>query len=460
MSINSFGAVVSDNDGSAFITKAEFDSLKNNFQSQIDQYNTSIDSKIDGAIAGYLAGVNIAKESKITVLLKEDGKYGNLTLKWCSGNSVWDSESVKYANNVYNIADFDWDSADRDSSKKTWSGSSVRYAGYLRAFGEHVGVSSLDDVTYLTSKTVKFINSKNESEWIFQRTNMYTSLYLNMMQWTPYRNAATTISSPGYWNMGGPQGVLRNNNALIKQDVTNVYIDTFSAGGAVTKEYSYAPKWSYAFDGAITTRSTELDQNWTFELLCPLSTADDYYWDTQDKTSYVRLINYADYRLGTRYTTPNSYSGDTDSGWPLHTEMNSVDFTPRVWTSIGVPWCEKATASNAMKLMSLKNVNEDNQRIKNGIILCKVEEAGTLNITVNADYVGTVDFYVSKNPTDTWSESTVQTFNITEANKDTKCKLTELEDADVNKYVWLRYLPTDTTVKGTLKITNATITTG
>ena len=247
MSINSFGAVVSDNDGSAFITKAEFDSLKNNFQSQIDQYNTSIDSKIDGAIAGYLAGVNIAKESKITVLLKEDGKYGNLTLKWCSGNSVWDSESVKYSNNVYNIADFDWDSADKNFSKKTWSGSSVCYAGYLRAYDEHVGVSSLDDVTYLTSKTVKFINSKNESEWIFQRTNMYTSLYLNMMQWTPYRNAATTISSPGYWNMGGPQGVLVNNNALIKQDVTNVYIDTFSTGGAATREYSYAPKWAFLY---------------------------------------------------------------------------------------------------------------------------------------------------------------------------------------------------------------------
>ena len=42
MSINTLGAVVSDNDGSAFITKAEFDSLKNNFQSQIDQYNTSV----------------------------------------------------------------------------------------------------------------------------------------------------------------------------------------------------------------------------------------------------------------------------------------------------------------------------------------------------------------------------------------------------------------------------------
>ena len=67
LSIESFAAVVSDNDGSAFITKAEFDSLKNNFQSQIDQYNTSIDSKIDGAISSYLAGIKLDKETKETM---------------------------------------------------------------------------------------------------------------------------------------------------------------------------------------------------------------------------------------------------------------------------------------------------------------------------------------------------------------------------------------------------------
>ena len=61
MSINTFAAVVGDNDGSAFITKAEFDSLKNDFQSQIDRYNTSIDSKIDGAIASYLSGIEVKK---------------------------------------------------------------------------------------------------------------------------------------------------------------------------------------------------------------------------------------------------------------------------------------------------------------------------------------------------------------------------------------------------------------
>ena len=68
MSINTLGAVVSDNDGSAFITKAEFDSLKNNFQSQIDQYNTSIDSKIDGSIASYLAGIDVQVWKKNSII--------------------------------------------------------------------------------------------------------------------------------------------------------------------------------------------------------------------------------------------------------------------------------------------------------------------------------------------------------------------------------------------------------
>lgn len=57
-------AVVSDNDGAAFVTKAEFESLKQNFAEQIMNYNTSIDSKVDGAIASYLAGVRLTEEPK------------------------------------------------------------------------------------------------------------------------------------------------------------------------------------------------------------------------------------------------------------------------------------------------------------------------------------------------------------------------------------------------------------
>lgn len=79
INVNIFASVVSDNDGSAFITKAEFDSLKNNFQSQIDSYNTSIDSKIDSAIASYLAGIKVETSTDIKPLVSNytDIKWKN-----------------------------------------------------------------------------------------------------------------------------------------------------------------------------------------------------------------------------------------------------------------------------------------------------------------------------------------------------------------------------------------------
>lgn len=54
MNCFTFAAIVSDNDGSAFVTKAEFEALKSSFNKQINNYNKSLDNKIDGAIASYL----------------------------------------------------------------------------------------------------------------------------------------------------------------------------------------------------------------------------------------------------------------------------------------------------------------------------------------------------------------------------------------------------------------------
>ena len=83
MLTNGIAAVVSDNDGSAFITKAEFDSLKNNFQSQLDSYNTSIDSKIDSAIASYLSGIKMSTEEAIGELVSNYKE-----LYWCHDFSL------------------------------------------------------------------------------------------------------------------------------------------------------------------------------------------------------------------------------------------------------------------------------------------------------------------------------------------------------------------------------------
>ena len=96
-SIESFGAVVSDNDGSAFITKAEFDSLKNDFQNQIDQYNTSIDSKIDGAIAAYLSGINLANTDD---LLLDPNCHYSFPLVMFSQGEYWNDPLNSYYFNL------------------------------------------------------------------------------------------------------------------------------------------------------------------------------------------------------------------------------------------------------------------------------------------------------------------------------------------------------------------------
>ena len=57
-----YSAIVSDNDGSAFVTKVEFETLKKNFANQIDNYKSSLENKIDGAIASYLAGIKVDAE--------------------------------------------------------------------------------------------------------------------------------------------------------------------------------------------------------------------------------------------------------------------------------------------------------------------------------------------------------------------------------------------------------------
>ena len=101
-SINSFAAVVSDNDGSAFVTKAEFDSLKNNFQSQLNQYNENIDSKIDNAIASYLSGVTIGKEHIYDSIFKD---FGETEIKSVRASEVTFQEDLPLLNLRYGVGD-------------------------------------------------------------------------------------------------------------------------------------------------------------------------------------------------------------------------------------------------------------------------------------------------------------------------------------------------------------------
>ena len=186
MSINSFGAIVSENDGSAFVTKAEFDALKATFDSQIDKYNTSLDNKIDGAIASYLAGVRLNNEPEnyFTLLKQSLG-----TIRFL--NSVKTTESAITTNEILNV------------SRHYYQ---TRYTGMTSIYPAAVGNAS-DLVTagfYYTMSTALVVSGTASA---FSDSNSSTYLFLKQKgDWSNYHPwNQWELGVEGSWTRTGTQ---------------------------------------------------------------------------------------------------------------------------------------------------------------------------------------------------------------------------------------------------------------
>ena len=83
-----FASIVSSDDGPAFITKNEFETLKKSFDEQIEIYNNSLDRKIDGAIASYLKGLSIVEYQHCENFLEIAEKAWNKNLYWSGATTV------------------------------------------------------------------------------------------------------------------------------------------------------------------------------------------------------------------------------------------------------------------------------------------------------------------------------------------------------------------------------------
>ena len=96
MSTNSFAAV-GGNDGSAFVTKAEFDALVNTFNEQMDNYAASLETKVDGAIANYLMSLDSTQTIELENYI-ESAKNANIKnvqfMKWVAPQATKDVEDV------------------------------------------------------------------------------------------------------------------------------------------------------------------------------------------------------------------------------------------------------------------------------------------------------------------------------------------------------------------------------
>ena len=447
MSIESIGAVVSDNDGSAFITKAEFDSLKNNFQSQIDQYNTSIDSKIDGAIASYLAGVQVNKKVKVKSLLDENGMYGSFIMKWSSAtNAVFDNLSQKKCEFAWNYVVSEWDHQPDTAPV-------VQEAFY--ASGSNQDAYALGDTgIYATSKIATFSyidkSGTNVVQRCYARTAVGVKLYFTTLEYKSRINVAT-IENWSPWGLWSTMGKTEN-NILMKQGATNVamqstnYEPQYTARGIKTPTY-----WNFA---VMSVSTNEYQNRVVYNLVAPLSGAYDYFWNQDDKESYVREEDGA-HKVSSATKFSKTLPPTTDIsgsyfGWATRSDHPFNSMNPKIFTWLYAPWLEHHTTHNEMILYDWKTVNNNNQKIKNGLILYEVERTGKLTVECESDFAGRVYFYPNKTPTDTWTEDKVQTLDLTLANTLTKKEF----DVEKDDFIWMRYLPTSTSDEAIFKIDN------
>ena len=257
--------MVSDNDGSAFITKAEYDSLKNDFQAQINAYNTSIDAKIDNAIASYLAGVTVEAESNLNL------KYGdwkevvmtnfkpaltwrapNLNLSYSqnynltSGNwveSAYVNGQIKYKRNensykkIVYVCDADVDSKTKVETNISNEPANVQWLGRAKNYQDAL------DVSLIYSSTSGYFNGfANSNMRLIQWARFGCNYYDNLS------NSAGTIWNPLYYYISS-EGYQINGN---KGSSTSLSCSTSAKLGAdsegKTVDYEHMINWTNLTD--------------------------------------------------------------------------------------------------------------------------------------------------------------------------------------------------------------------
>ena len=136
-SIESMAAVVSDNDGAAFVTKAEFEVLKENFEAQINNYNESLDNKIDGAIASYLSGIKLDRWEPIKLDGKSQYKF---PLVMCGPNNEWNNPNYKSDTGLHYfdvmIPQFDYWSSETKYARNSGGDSTGARQGFFKPYNQ------------------------------------------------------------------------------------------------------------------------------------------------------------------------------------------------------------------------------------------------------------------------------------------------------------------------------------
>lgn len=446
LSIQSFAAIVSDNDGSAFVTKTEFETMKKNFAEQVDNYQKSLDAKIDGAIAAYLAGMKVTKTVQLDSLLTNEGKYGGHLEYWCSSPScAFDNEDTKYSRDTWqmshNLSYYSMSTELEEPQYKDWD-------TYER--------------DYYTSKKTKITLNDGTQVVGLERMKVTSKLKISLWESKMYEIEYSATGGIGdttfEWGPSSMVAALNNNRSEIHQNTTNVNAfaiggnndisgQNFRLGNSGTWANRQILGWNaYITWGSISTSTGEIKDPYEKEnISCPLGDVDDYYWDPDDESSspvssVQAVCNETNCKNRTKIeTTKRGLWNRGDGSYQIKWKTIS----PSIYFLNTTPWvCTTGIKAKDAYLKHWISTSPKNRQVKNGMHIATTDANGKLVIEAQADKKGKLYVYLGDDGTliDNWTESTYKgkTFDL-DANKNTKC---EIENVKKNKNVWIIYLPT------------------
>ena len=346
MSIESFAAAVSDNDGAAFITKAEFDSLKNEFQTQINQYNTSIDNKINGAISSYLAG---AKEDKVSKLRN---LYANITAQkkiyWVSG------QYQRTANKPYPKYQWSFDQAFNTTAfsiSATWPGANL----YLYEGTEKSGKYYVDYLMTLDARLESY------------HSYLLADQTFNKVPNGSYNPTAVSILSR----------ITLQTPSTDRSNWRGIFVSYFYKEDKTEGRNLMFTPWSTAKTYAHISNNRNSISLGTDALF-------NYYPYDSSKTGYV-TPTLTDTRNDKSKQTINPLTATKYTGGSIQVVKND---------KMVFPWLQKQWVMNEIYYNIIVNATGEDLPIKYGVKICETTDSGTLEIKMKSDYHGYGIFHI------------------------------------------------------------------
>ena len=420
LSLNSFAAIVSDNDGSAFVTKSEFDNLKRSFADQIENYNTSIDNKIDGAIASYLSGIKLQKREQIDRLLDENAIYNNQYLIHWKSNTDTRRINLDYTyinvsstlncfmsqinNGCYYGGTYSWSNWHNGSENNVLDPVEVCWKYKYR-----------DGSTDKIKLYYEMVKNDMQINWFFQ---------------FPLNNSNWNSGIPSAWEL---TNLITLNGGDLKQNQLNNKIATYY------RYYNYIWEcWSVWKQAYFTLRYNETPTNAL--VMHPFSTAYEKVWWKDDNTLNLGFSSSEGWTTERLWGDP----GPTPDGYP-DLIKNPGTIKIRLPLTYWCPW-QLMTDDVQLKKREIKNltdISDKNFAFENGLVVGTIpayNEEMELTAKFKVTEPGTVYMYVGDNRITNWKNSDYKgkKVSITDTSKEYEIKYDNIQK---NQTIWILYEP-------------------